>query len=209
MVSPNLIGAIAPPGATSPASTLPSNSATMDCSGRTQVMVPLPHFIDLGQGSAFMAASMMPGSASAVGPPFLRDHGEPELALAGVALLRLVERGEAGGLQEALHRLVGRADPRSAPFLADVGPRRRQAVDHQRQPARRGEGTRVLELQPGGLQPVAHQPLEIVGGARLHARRDLFAQKFEKQLGHQAASFVWVASHASQHALARSRTRRM
>jgi hypothetical protein len=43
----------------------------MDCSGRTQVMVPLPHFIDLGQGSAFMAVSMMPGSASAVGPPFL------------------------------------------------------------------------------------------------------------------------------------------
>ena len=71
VVSPNRIGAIAPPGATSPASTLPSNSATMDCSGRTQVMVPLPHFIDLGQGSAFMAASMMPGSASAVGPPFL------------------------------------------------------------------------------------------------------------------------------------------
>ena len=34
-------------------------------------MVLLPHFIDLGQGSAFIAASMMPGSAAAVGPPFL------------------------------------------------------------------------------------------------------------------------------------------
>src|ERR1700716_944086 len=61
---------MAPPGAISPASTLPSNSATIDCSGRTQVMVPLPHFIDLGQGSAFIAASMMPGRDSAVGPPF-------------------------------------------------------------------------------------------------------------------------------------------
>ena len=149
-------------------------------------------------------------------PALLGDHGEPELALAGVALLRLVERGEARRLQEALHRLLGRADPRSAPFLADVGPRRRQAIDHQRQPPRRCEGPRVLEVQPGGLQPVAHQPLEIVGGTRLHARRDLFAQKFEKQLGHQAApstalraGFFWVTSHASQHALARSRTRRM
>jgi hypothetical protein len=44
--------------------------ATMDCSGRTHVMVPLPHFIDLGQGSAFIAAWMMPGNESAVGPPF-------------------------------------------------------------------------------------------------------------------------------------------
>ena len=78
-------------------------------------MVPLPHLIDLGQGSAFIAASMMPGSASAVGPPFFAIDGEPELALAGVALLRLVERGEAGALQEALHRLLRRADPRAAP----------------------------------------------------------------------------------------------
>ena len=43
----------------------------MDCSGRTQLMVPLPQFIDFGQGSAFIAASMMAGSTSAVGPPFL------------------------------------------------------------------------------------------------------------------------------------------
>ena len=43
----------------------------MPCSGRTHCMVPRPHFIDLGQGSAFIAASMMPGNTSAVGPPFL------------------------------------------------------------------------------------------------------------------------------------------
>ena len=147
----------------------------MDCSGRTQVMVPLPQFIDLGQGSAFIAASMMPGNASAVGPPFFSDDGEPELALAGVALLRLVERGKARALQEALHRLVRRADARAAPFLADIGARRRQAVDHQRQPPRRGEGARLGEREPRRLQPFADQALEILRRARLHARRDLLA----------------------------------
>src|SRR5437764_9275145 len=37
-------------------------------------------------------------------PAFLLEDGKPEFALAGVALLGLVERGEAGALQEALDR---------------------------------------------------------------------------------------------------------
>jgi len=41
----------------------------------------------------------MPGSSSAVGPPFF-------LITTGVALLRLVERGEPGALQEALQSLI-------------------------------------------------------------------------------------------------------
>ena len=67
------------------------------------------------------------------GVPLVPHPGD--LALAGVALLRLVERGKTRRLEEALHRLLRRADPRSAPFFADIGPRRRQAINDQRQSA--------------------------------------------------------------------------
>ena len=126
---------------------------------------------DAGQGLGGRAALLL-------------QHGEPELALAGVALLRLVERGEACCLQEALDRLVGRADARAASFLADIGARRRQAIDHQRQPARRRERARVGEGDTRRLQSVADESLEILRGARLHARGNLFAQELEKQFGH-------------------------
>ena len=92
-------------------------------------------------------------------PALLLQHREPELALAGVALLGLVERGEARALQEALDRLVRRADARAAPLLADIGTRGGQAVDHQCQPPRRREGARVGEAQAGGLQAIATRRL--------------------------------------------------
>jgi sulfur-oxidizing protein SoxX len=41
-------------------------------------------------------------------PTLLLDNSEPELALAGVALLGLVERGKARALQESLDRIVRR-----------------------------------------------------------------------------------------------------
>src|SRR5262249_34171552 len=118
------------------------------------------------------------------------------------------EGGGCGAGEEALHRLFRRADARAAPFFADVRARRRQAVDDQREPARRGEGARGGEVETGALQAVAHQALEILGRPRLHARGNLLAQELEKQLGHQTVS-SWLASQASHEALARSRTRRM
>src|SRR5204862_2198857 len=111
----------------------------------------------------------------------LLDHGEPELALAGVALLGLIDRAEPGALEEALDRLVRCSNARPALFFPDVGARDRQPIDDEGQPSWRRKGARLSEREAGRLQTVAHQPLEILGGARLHACRDLFAQKLEEK----------------------------
>src|SRR3546814_2752767 len=57
----------------------------------------------------------------------LLDDREPELALAGVALLALVE-AETDRAEEPLQRLLRRVGARAAPLLADIGLAQRQAV---------------------------------------------------------------------------------
>src|SRR3546814_7337764 len=64
----------------------------------------------------------------------LLDDREPELALAGVALLALVE-AETDRAEEPLQRLLRRVGARAAPLLADIGLAQRQAVDRQHQAA--------------------------------------------------------------------------
>ena len=148
------------------------------------------------------------------GPPGDVAHDEIEGALVGLAQLGLFVQGlEAVGLHEALDRLGRRAVLRAFLFLGQVRLLRRQAVDHQGQAARRGKGLGALEGEVRGLQAFGHQTLQVSGGARLHARGNLFGKEFDEQLGHQPASPVcpgiWVATQASQQALARVRTRPM
>ena len=108
-------------------------------------------------------------------------------------------------MQEALDRLVGRADPRAPRSSLTIGLRRRQALDHQRQPPRRRRRRAPsANSEARGLQPLARQRFRSSRRPRLHARGDLFGEQFEKELGHLTPplAFCWVASQASQHALA-------
>ncbi len=130
------------------------------------------------------------------------DHREIKDAAAGVALLALGERGEAGRLEEALDRRGRRADAGPAPLLAHVALLRRQAGDGQRQPARRHEAPRPHEAQPGGAELLRDDAVQIVRRGALHPRRDFLGQELEQEIGHHAP-----ASQPSQHALASARTR--
>ena len=118
------------------------------------------------------------------GPARLLDHREPEFALAGVALLALVEAGETGGFQEALNRLLRGADPRPALFLADIGLGQGQAVDDQRQPARRRLHAGRGEGQPRRPQLLGGQALEVFSRAGLHTGGNVFGKQFDEKLGH-------------------------
>ena len=119
-------------------------------------------------------------------PAFLCRNNKPELVALYLAFLALVERGQAGRFEEALDRLVGRANARALALLGDVGLLGRDAVDHQGQAARRDVGLRALKIEPGLLQPVGDQTLQVVGRAGLHARRDLFGEQFKEELSHGA-----------------------
>src|SRR3546814_12793604 len=61
----------------------------------------------------------------------LLDDREPELALAGVALLALVE-AETDRAEEPLQRLLRRVGARAAPLLADIGLAQRQRSEERR-----------------------------------------------------------------------------
>jgi hypothetical protein len=139
------------------------------------------------------------------------DHRHVELALLRVLVdARLIERGEAGALQETLHGVVGRADARAAPLLAHVLPLGGQARDLQGQPARRRKGAGALVEEAALDQRVGDELAQILGRAALHAGRDLLGKQFKQQIGHQAASLPpSVLSQAAPQALASSRTRRM
>ena len=79
---------------------------------------------------------------------------------------------------------VRRADARAFLFFLDVGLARRHAMHRQRQPARRGEGLGALVDEAGRHQPVGDDLLQILGGARLHARGDFLGQEFKQEVGH-------------------------
>ena len=48
----------------------PSNTHRIRCSGRTQRRVPVPHFIDLGQGKPRTISLTISATISGVGRPF-------------------------------------------------------------------------------------------------------------------------------------------
>ena len=98
--------------------------------------------------------------------------------------LGVLDRLEARRLQEARQRLLRRADARALALLADRRRLQRHVLDHQRQPARRGVGLRLADAEPLRLQALRDQTFQVVGRARLHARRDLFGKQLEEQLSH-------------------------
>ena len=119
----------------------------------------------------------------------LLGHGEPEDALAGVALFALVQAGKAGAAQESGDRLLGRADARAFAFFFHVRRAGGQTFDHQRQTAGRGMGLRRSDLKPGRRQLGGDQALKILGRTGLHACRNIFGEQFDKKLGHDIRRF--------------------
>ena len=116
--------------------------------------------------------------------PGLLGDGDVEIALLVGLHLGLADRGQARRAQEAGNRLFRRADSRALFLFLEVRLLRRHAMHGQRQAARRGERLGALVRQPGRDQPVGDHLAQVVGRARLHARRDFFGQKFEQKVGH-------------------------
>jgi len=60
------------------------------------------------------------------------------------------------------------------------------AMHGQCKPARRRETLGALVGKPGRYQPVRDHLSQVLGRARLHARRDFLGQEFEQKVGHRA-----------------------
>ena len=119
------------------------------------------------------------------GPAFLLDQRDVEIALLRVFLdFCFVERLQAGGLEEALNRRLGRADLRPLALVLQVGLPRRQAVHGEREAARRHERLGALIDQSFGDQLVGHHLAQVVGGLRLHARGDFLGEQLEQKIRH-------------------------
>ena len=106
-------------------------------------------------------------------PALLLDLGEVEFAFVGFALFNLRPFGQRSlKTGDGFFRRTGAGPPA---FLGNIRCAFGDAVDHQRQTARRDEGVGIVERQPGLFQPVTDQAFEIIRGARLHAGRDFLA----------------------------------
>ena len=123
--------------------------ARIECSGRTQVSL-----------AAAPTHRLRPGKAAHHFGDHLRhhvdrraarllDHRHVEVALLVGLHFGLVDRGQAGRLEEAGDGLRRRADARALLLFLDVGLAHRHAVHRQRQPARRGEGLGAFVDEPG------------------------------------------------------------
>ena len=82
--------------------------------------------------------------------------------------------------------------PTRGPFFSSLrsGCFDRHALHGEREPARRDERLGALVGQPGLDQPVGDELLQIVGGARLHARGDFLGEEFEQKVGHGGCGYV-------------------
>ncbi len=118
------------------------------------------------------------------GPAGLLRLHEVVVALLVGDDLGLVDRRDAGCAQEALDRLLRRTDTRPLALVLDFGRLRRQAVDHERQAARRCVGLALADRDAVRLEAVQHQLAQILRRPRLHPGRDLFGEHFEQQFGH-------------------------
>ena len=119
--------------------------AVMARSGRTQLSAAVAPAHRLGPGEAGDDFGQDVGEDRGRVGALLFDVGDVELALLGVGLdLRLVDRGQARGLEEAVDRLLRGADARALLFFAGVGRAGRDAGDGERQAARRDEGLGAL-----------------------------------------------------------------
>ena len=101
--------------------------------------------------------------------------GDIELALARVAAdLGLGQRGQAGALQEALHRRLRRLGARPLALLDHIARAGGQPAHVEHQPPRRPIGARRLASEPGRDQAVGDQLAQVAAGLALHARRNFF-----------------------------------
>ena len=97
-------------------------------------------------------------------------------ALLVVALLGLIDGSQPRRFEEALDGGFGSIDARTLLLLAHIGRAGRQAVDHRRQPARRGEGLYVFIFETRLGQLGGEQARQILARAGLHPRRDLLGE---------------------------------
>ena len=57
---------------------------------------------------------------------------------------------------------------------------------------RRGvENDRPRRFRARGFQPVGHEAAQVIGRARLHARRDFLGEQFEQEFGHVSRGIAW------------------
>ena len=117
----------------------------------------------------------------------LLDDGEEHVALLVGPGLEPVA-GQAGGPQEPLDRLVGCVGARPLALLPQRGRALGQALERQRQAARRGEGGGVGIGEAALDQPVGDEPLQVRARLRLHAGGDFLGKEFEQEIGHYGVS---------------------
>ena len=120
----------------------------------------------------------------------LFDAGDVEIALFRIRDdRRLVERGEARRLEEALNGLLRCSDSRPLALLADRRRGGRHTLDDEREAARRGVAAGRPAAQALGGKSLGHQLPQVFAGALLHARGNLFGQQLEEEFGHEGWSF--------------------
>jgi len=96
----------------------------------------------------------------------------------------LIERGEPRRLQKTVDRPLWRANARALFLLLAVRLAQAKSRCKQRQAPGPGKGLHRLGQEPRRKKALVHHPLQIVGRALLHARRDFFGEKFKEKIGH-------------------------
>ncbi len=97
---------------------------------------------------------------------------EPGRVLVLAALLAGIEAGNAAGLEKGLDHIVRSADPRPLDLVHPVGLVGGQAIDPERQAARRGKTLGSCEGKAQFGQLFGNQAFQILGRPRLHAGWD-------------------------------------
>ncbi len=137
----------------------------------------------LGPGEGADGLFQLLGHDRGGGAAFGDDGGVVEGALLVLALLELVAR-HAGAAAEALDRLVGRTHLGAAAFLAQGGRMGGEALQREREAARRGEGARAGVCQARLDQPVGHRLLQVGGGLFLHAGGNFLGEELDQEIRH-------------------------
>jgi hypothetical protein len=99
------------------------------------------------------------------------------------------ERFKTRAFQKALHRGIGRADPRPSLFVARIGLARRQTGYVQGEPPGGRETRGALMRKAALAQGSADEPAEILDRPRLHAGGDFLGEKLEQKVGHRGVQY--------------------
>ena len=127
----------------------------------------------VGELPAFVHRPYLVVTMADLWPRFEQQLAGPSLA--GVHEVETLELSDLVALEERL--------PRAAAIIGLGGG---QALDRQRKPARRAEGTGAGIGQAGLNQAVSHQALEVLARAGLHAGGNFLREKLDQQVGHQS-----------------------